>query len=742
MKKEMNKSRLEEPILQLNKIVLLLFITSLLPILVMVLSGCGEDDNRLYTNPEAPVEKRVENLLSQMTLEEKIAQMTQDAPTNDRLGIPLMKVGECLHGLKSYDLKIEGATWFPQAIGLGSTWNLELIGQIAASMAIEARQVGITHCYSPVLDVVRDPRYGRVEECYGEDPFLVGRMGVAFIQGLQGMGEERFNENHILATGKHYAAYSEPQQGLNGAYIDISKRTLYEIFLPPFEKAVKEARVGCIMPSHSDLNGTPCHMNEWLLVDLLRNKWGFDGYIESDNNDIYRLHGMHRVAESKEDAAILALRAGVDMDLVLGHIPEFMSYIPEVLDKAINKDPAVVKYIDTSVKRILKAKFELGLFESYMEPTTTVNPPKEHQELSLRAARESIILLKNDKNLLPLNENHIRSIAVVGPNAHDDVPEERVQLLGGYSEDPPVFISLYSGLKNKLGDHIRINYAEGCKILGNSKQGFGKALEVARESNIIVMALGGSTLTCGEGRDRDELVLTGMQEELLREMSTLGKPVILVMINGRPLCINWAAENVPAILEAWYPGMYGGEAIADILFGDYNPGGKLPVSFPRSIGQLPVSYLQKPDFIGSGKGEYIGKPDKTPLFHFGFGLSYTTFTYDSISLDRESIPASGATTASIVITNTGARPGDEIVQLYIRDNYASVGRYNKMLKGFKKISLKPGESKTVKFDIGFEQLHLFDREFNKVVEPGEFTILIGSSSRDQDLKGIQLMVTN
>jgi len=229
---------------------------------------------------------------------------------------------------------------------------------------------------------------------------------------------------------------------------------------------------------------------------------------------------------------------------------------------------------------------------------------------------------------------------------------------------------------------------------------------------------------------------------LLREMSTLGKPVILVMINGRPLCINWAAENVPAILEAWYPGMYGGEAIADILFGDYNPGGKLPVSFPRSIGQLPVSYLQKPDFIGSGKGEYIGKPDKTPLFHFGFGLSYTTFTYDSISLDRESIPASGATTASIVITNTGARPGDEIVQLYIRDNYASVGRYNKMLKGFKKISLKPGESKTVKFDIGFEQLHLFDREFNKVVEPGEFTILIGSSSRDQDLKGIQLMVTN
>lgn len=706
--------------------------TCLILLLAVGLKVYAQD---LYKDPQAPVTKRVEDLLRQMTWEEKINEMIQDAPANSRLGIPTMYHGECLHGLR-----LKGATSFPQAIALGSTWNPELIRQVASGIAQEARDAGISHCYSPVLDVARDPRYGRIEECYGEDPYLVGKMGTAFIQGLQGTGEERFDKNHIIATAKHFAGYSEPQQGLNGAYVDISKRTLYEIFLPPFEEAVKLAQVGSIMPGHQDLEGVPCHMNKWLLNDISREEWGFDGFVISDHTDVYRLHAMHRIAENKVEAAILGLEAGVDMDLVLNMSAKATSYSPEVLLKAMEKHPSLKEDIDRSVSRILKAKFELGLFEGQEDRKKEATSLKKNQQLALEAAQQSVVLLKNENQLLPLKRDDPRSIAVIGPNAHADDLEEAVTLLGGYTKAPPFYVSIRDGLQKKVGKSIDIHYAEGCSLLDTVKTGFNAALEAAKRSDLVVMALGGSLATCGEGKDRDDLGLVGLQEDLLKEVMALGKPVVLVLINGRPLTFNWAAENVPVILEAWYPGMLGGEAIADILFGDYNPGGKLTVSFPRNLGQIPVTYLQKPSFIGKGKGRYFGKPDQTPLFPFGYGLSYTTFQYSDMDINKTVISKNGTATVKVKVTNTGKMEGDEIVQMYVQDDYASVGRYTMKLKGFKRIHLKPGESREVEFPVGFNELSLRDVNLDKVIEPGDFTIFIGPSSKENDLISIKLEV--
>jgi len=701
----------------------------------ILLTTCQNQDRDLYKDPGAPVDLRVQSLLLQMTLEEKIAQMTQDVPENTRLGIPLMQHGECLHGIV-----INGATMYPQAIALGSTWDPDLIREIATSIAVEARQAGVSHCYSPVLDIIRDPRYGRVEECYGEDPYHASRMGVAFIRGLQGTGNERFDQNHILATAKHYAGYSEPRRGLNGACVDISRRTLYEIFLPPYEKAVKEARVGCVMPGHHEMFGVPCHMNEWLLIGLLRNEWGFDGFVVSDNNDLLRIHTMHHVAANKVEAAILGLRAGVDMDLVLSGDTTYRTYYKPLIMKAMEKDPGVKEYVDRSVARILEAKFRLGLFEDPVEQKDTVISSKESQQLALEAARKSAILLKNDNGLLPLDRNEIRSIAVIGPNAHAETGEEARALLGGYSSDPARFISLYDGIRAKAGQEIQVRYAEGCHVMDPDLSNIEQAVKAAIKSDVVVMALGGSRWTCGEGMDRDNLRLTGRQQELLERVAAAGKPVILVLINGRALAVSWAAENIPAILEAWYPGMMGGIAMADILFGDYNPGGKLTTSFPRSAGQIPVTYLEKPDFIGMGKGQYIQGTDKSPLFPFGYGLIYTTFSYGELVLEKNEITRDETTSVKVTVTNTGNMAGDEVVQLYVGDNYASAGRYIKKLKGFERIHLKPGESGEVIFDIGFEELKLLDRDLNQVVEPGDFTLYVGSSSRTQDLQSIKLTV--
>lgn len=696
------------------------------------------------TNKELETEKKVEQLISKMTLDEKIAEMTQDAPANNRLGIPYMKYGEALHGLWLVLDYYGNTTVYPQTIACGSTWEPELIRKMASQTALEARTLGVTHCYSPNLDVYAgDARYGRVEESFGEDPYLVSRMGVAFIEGLQGTGDKQFDENHVIATAKHFVGYPENRRGINSGFSDMSERRLREVYLPPFEAAVKEAQVGSVMPGHQDYNGVPCHMNTWLLNDILRNELGFEGFIVSDNNDIGRLETMHFIAENRTKAAILGLKAGVDMDLVIGKNFELATYHSKVLKDTILQNPELNKYIDKATSRILTAKYKLGLFDA--EPkkinTETVNAGrKEHQEFSYEMAKKAMILLKNENNLLPLDINKIKSLAVIGPNAHEEQPKKGTySLLGGYSGLPPYYTSVLEGLTSKTEGRVKINYAKGCDLLSNSKEGFSEAIAAAKKSDAVVLVVGGSRKTGGEGVDRSSLDLYGVQNELVEAIHKTGKPVIVVLINSRPLTINYIAENIPSVLETWYLGMRSGDAIADAIFGDTNPGGKLTVSFPRDVGQIPVTYLERPDFIGSGKGLYRDK-DKSPLYPFGYGLSYTTFKYSATKLEHATIKTDGTTTISVDVTNTGQREGDEVIQMYVRDDYATVGRYLKLLKGFERVNLKPGETKTVSFNLGFDELNILNQDMKKVVEPGTFTISVGSSSAEKDLQKVILNV--
>ncbi|MEM6522654.1 MAG: glycoside hydrolase family 3 N-terminal domain-containing protein [Bacteroidota bacterium] len=701
--------------------------------LLLLFGGCVEQEK----NTSSETDELVKRLLSQMTLEEKIAELTQNAPPNDRLGIPMMQYSECLHGLW-----LPGATVYPQAIALGSTWDPVAIKAMTTSIAREARAANISHCYSPNLDVISgDPRYGRVEESYGEDPYHAAQMGVAFIEGLQGMGDEKYDENHILATAKHFVAYPENRRGINGGFSDLSERRLFEVFMPPFEAAVREAGVGCVMPGHQDLNGVPCHMNNWLLQDILRDDWEFDGFIVSDNNDVSRLNLMHLIAKNRTEAAVLGLEAGVDMDLVIGKAPENSAYLMSVLEDTLTTNPGLVKFVDQSVSRILKIKHKLGLFDQQdTDVVKEVVSKTESQELALDLAKKSVILLKNEKNLLPLNMDQIQSIAVIGPNAHEEVPDgQRYTLLGGYDGIPPYYTSVLEGITEKVAGKAKINYAKGCDLMSNSKAGFPEAIAAAKKSDVVVLAIGGSKATCGEGKDRSDLDLFGVQNELVEAIYKTGKPIIAVLINGRPLTINYVAENIPSIIESWYLGMRTGEALAEVIFGDYNPGGKLTVSFPRSVGQIPITYLERPDFIGSGKGLYKFA-DKSPLFPFGFGLSYTTFDYSNIRLENRNIPTDGNTTIAVDVSNTGDVMGDEVVQMYIKDDFASVGRYNKMLKGFERITLRPGETKTVIFELNADNLFIYDQNMNRVVEPGDFTIYVGSSSLQKDLLTTKLTV--
>ncbi len=713
------------------KLVLLVFLLNLF-------SACtSTESNSSASKEDDEIATKVNDLLSQMTLEEKIAEMTQDAPANERLGIPYMKYAEALHGVWLVLDYYGNTTVYPQAIAAASTWQPDLVKEMASQTALEARTLGVTHTYSPNLDVISgDPRYGRVEESYGEDPYLVSRMGVAFIQGLQGMGEERFDKNHVIATAKHFIGYPENRRGINGGFSDMSERRLREVYLPPFEAAIKEAKVGAVMPGHQDYNGVPNHMNTWLLKDILRDELGFDGFIVSDNNDVARLGTMHFIAETRTESAILGLKAGVDMDLVIGKNEKLAAYNTKVLKDTITKNPELENYIDKATSRILKAKYQLGLFDSESKEidTKTINAGrKEHQEFSYEMAKKAIILLKNDNNILPLDISKIKSLAVIGPNAHEEKPKKGTySLLGGYSGLPPFYVSALDGIRAKVGDKVKINYAKGCDLLSNSKEGFPKAIAAAKKSDAVILVIGGSRKTGGEGVDRANLDLYGVQKELVKAIHKTGKPVVAVLINGRPLSINYVAENIPSILETWYLGMRSGDAIADAIFGDVNPGGKLTVSFPRSVGQVPVTYLQRPDFIGSGKGLFKDA-DKSPLFPFGYGLSYTTFKYSKPKFKNASISKDGSTTVSVDVTNTGKRAGDEVVQMYVRDDYASVGRYNKMLKGFERISLEPGETKTVTFTLGFNELNILNQQMKKVVEPGTFTISVGASSLEKDL---------
>ena len=752
-----------------------------------------------YENPALTVDERVFDLLSRMTLDEKIDQLSMkslnalkledngevseeslerlfkgnsigclESPFVEhekvakfseaadkylrgrtRLGIPAIQIAECLHGQMAL-----GATIFPQAIGQGSTWNPELVHRMAEIIAIEATLAGVDQALSPLFDLGRDPRYGRIEECYGEDAYLVSQMGVAFVTGMQGDPEvtkTKIPDNHLMCTAKHFVGTGVPQGGIFIAPTAIGERELRSLHFKPFEDAVKKANVYSIMPGYHEVDGVPVHGSQWLLTDVLRKEWGFNGYVFSDYTAIKMMQTFHNTTGTKKETAHRAITAGVDLEA-----PRPFAY--GELKTLVENGELDESVVELSVKRILTAKFKAGLFDhpfSVSKKRGQLIHTAEYVDHARKMAEESVVLLKNSDNLLPLDKKNINSIAVIGPNAG------QVQF-GDYTvtKSNDYGITLLEGIEEVAGSDIPINYARGCGITDLDKSGFEEAVAAAERSDVVVLAIGGTSLiysgigwgedeksdkhnTCGEGLDRTSLDPPGVQSELIRAIYATGKPVVLVMIHGRPYSIPWEKENIPAIVEAWYPGEQGGIAVADILFGNINPSGKLPVSVPQSAGHIPTVYDHKP----SGRGYYRqrGTPENPgrdyvfstpdPLFCFGHGLSYSSFEYTNLNIETKQVKSGEPVKLSVKVKNTGDRIGKEVIQLYVRDQVSSVTTPVKMLKGFSKIELGPGESKTVNFTIDFKELSLWNQEMKKVVEPGDFEIQIGSSAEDIRLKG-------
>jgi len=663
---------------------------------------------------------------------------------NSRLGIPVIFHEECLHGHAAVD-----GTSFPQPIALGATFNPELVESLFSTTALEARLRGTHQALTPVVDVARDPRWGRVEETYGEDPYLVSRLGIAAVRGFQGDRSLR-DKRHVIATLKHFVGHGQPESGMNCAPANVSMRVLRETFLYTFNEVLKHAEAISIMPSYNEIDGVPSHTNQWLLRDVLRKEWGFKGYLVSDYFAIWELgyrpdtHG-HFVAKDKRDACAQAVRAGVNIELP---DPDCYLHLVELVRRSVLKE----SQLDELVAPMLFWKFEMGLFEDpYVDPyeAERVVGCDAHRELALTAAHEAITLLKNENNLAPIDSKKIKSIAVIGPNANRS-------LLGGYSGVPKHDVSVLQGIKDKVGNRAQVLYSEGCKItVGGSwnqdeivpsdpeedRKRISEAAQVAENADVIVLAIGGNEQTSREAwslqhmGDRASLDLIGRQEELVKAMLATGKPVIVFLFNGRPLSINYVSQNVPVIYECWYLGQETGRAVADVLFGDYNPGGKLPITIPRSAGHLPAFYNYKP----SARRGYLFD-DVSPLYAFGYGLSYTSFSIKNPRLTKARIKPDGSTSLLVDVSNTGRREGTEVVQLYIRDLVSSVTRPVKELKGFRKVRLKPGESTIVSFDITPDRLSFYNVNMEYVVEPGDFEIMVGNSSRDADLQKVLLQV--
>ena len=753
-----------------------------------------------YKRPDLPVERRVADLLRRMTLEEKVAQMVsmwgekktllsdesgeldfdrirqhlkdglgQIGRLSDtgggknavkmaelanrlqayfveetRLGIPVIFHEECLHGLAAPD-----ATSYPQPIGLAATFNPELIEEIYAAIAEETRSRGAHQALTPVVDVARDPRWGRVEETFGEDPYLISRLGIAAVRGFQGDGTYH-DKKHVLATLKHFAAHGQPESGSNCGPGNFSERLLRDVFLFPFREVIAKAKPASVMPSYNEIDGVPSHANRWLLQEVLRAEWGFTGFLVSDYYAITELMGKeisvsHSVAADKGEAAQRAIEAGVNIELP---DPDCYPLLPSLVERGVIEESR----IDELVAPLLEAKFRLGLFEDPYVSTEGA----EHEEriekeraLALRAAEETITLLKNTGGVLPLRLEHYPTIAVIGPNADR-------RLLGGYSGKPRYYTTVLEGIRQHVGDAATVLYSEGCKItVGGSwnedivtvpdaeedRQAIARAVATVRQADVVVLVLGDNEQTSREAwsythlGDRTNLDLFGAQNALVEAVAATGKPLVLVLFNGRPNSLNVAHSRVAAILECWYLGQETGRAVAKCLFGDVNPSGKLPMSVPRSAGHLPCFYNHKP----SARRGYLFD-EITPLFPFGFGLSYTTFEVSNPRLEASSIHVGESTKILVDVKNTGSRIGQEVVQLYIRDLVSSVTRPVKELKGFEKITLKPGETKTVTLPIHPE--HLAFTNIDKVygVEPGDFKIMVGASSREEDLCAIILNV--
>jgi beta-glucosidase len=664
---------------------------------------------------------------------------------HSRLGIPVMFHEECLHGHAAI-----GATSFPQPIGLGATFNPDLVQKLYTMTAEEARVRGAHQALTPVVDVARDARWGRVEETYGEDPFLNTQLGVAAVRGFQGDASFQ-DKKRVIATLKHFAAHGQPESGMNCAPVNVSERVLRETFLHPFRDAIQKGGAISVMASYNEIDGVPSHASEWLLRDVLRKEWGFKGFVVSDYYSIWELHHRpdthgHFVAKDKKEACALAVKAGVNIEFPE---PDCYLHLVELVRQGVLKE----KQLDELIAPMLFWKFKMRLFDDpYVDPDEAerIVGCDANRQLALQAARETITLLKNEKNLAPLDPAKLKTIAVIGPNAHRS-------LLGGYSGVPKHNVTVLDGIKTKVGNRVKVLHSEGCKItVGGSwnlddvtpsnpvedRKQIAEAVKVAQQADVIVLAIGGNEQTSREAwnlkhmGDRTSLDLIGRQEELVQAMLATGKPVIVFLFNGRPLSINYVAENVPVIFECWYLGQETGHAVADVLFGDFNPGGKLPISFPRSVGHLPVFYNYKP----SARRGYLFA-DVSPLFAFGFGLSYTNFGIKNVRLKKKKIGLKDSTQVLVDVKNTGKRAGTETVQLYIRDCVSSVTRPVKELKGFQKISLQPDETKTVSLIITPDSLAFWDVKMKYVVEPGEFEIMVGNSSRDGDLQKVILTVT-
>jgi beta-glucosidase len=634
----------------------------------------------------------------------------------------------------------EGATVFPVPLALASSWDTDLVSRVFTVGARQTRIRGSHHVLGPNMDLARDPRWGRTEETYGEDPYLASQMLVAVVKALQGGAtytNPQIDDAHVIATGKHFAGHGQPEGGTNIAPLNLSERYLRENHFATFEAAVKKANLFSIMPAYHEIDGVPVHANKWMLETILRNEWGFKGTVVSDYYAITELFKRHRVAADESDAARQAIEAGVDVEL-----PDPGMY--KTVADQVKAGKISESLINKAVSRILYQKFQLGLFEHpYVDPQKAeqLTDTAEDRALAAEAARRSIVLLKNQNGVLPLDKAKLRSIAVIGPNA------DRAHM-GGYTDPrPPRAVSILDGVKNKVGASVKVNYAEGVKITKEGGNWFGdtatlndeasdtrlisEAVETARKSDAVVLAIGGNEDTNKEGwaethlGDRDSLDLVGRQNDLVKAVLQVGKPTVVFLINSGPLSINYVAREVPAILEGFYLGEETGTAAADVLFGDYNPGGKLPVSFPRSVGQLPIYYNRKP----TARRGYLFSTTE-PLFPFGFGLSYTTFKYSNLQITAPLIKSNQETTATVNVTNTGTKRGDEVVQMYLTDEVSSVTRPIEELKDFARISLEPGETKKVTFKITPEKLQFYNREMKRIVEPGEFLIMVGGNSRD------------
>jgi len=760
--------------------------TARITLAILLLSATARSQEPLYKNPSAPVEARVQDLLSRMTLDEKVAQLQgyfsrdslafdssgnyvgvkdsailnrgtgtfgtwalfRGAParykaecingiqrymlTRSRLGIPVFFFGEALHGYMTKE-----ATSFPQAIALGCTWDTVLAEEVFSAAALEASAGGIREVLSPVLDLARDPRWGRTEECYSEDPYLASRMGMAAVHGFEGRGP-LIDNHHVAVTLKHFAGHGQPEGGRNIAPVNFSEREFREGPLYPFEMAVKHANARSLMASYNEWDGIPNHVNHKLLTEILRDEWGFNGYVMSDGGGMDVTYLEHHAAKDSAESGALSIAAGLDYDL--GSRGCFRAMADQVRDGRVPE-----AYVDRAVADILRVKFECGLFENpYADPDLMerVMQSADHKSLALKAAEEAMVLLKNENKTLPFDERKIKTLAVIGPNA----PEIH---LGGYSAVPMHGISVLDGIREFARGKFDVVYAKGCvltlnkecnwlvnenPILGDPKDDarlIDEAVATAKKADAVVLVIGENELICREAwsgahlGDRDNLDLVGRQEQLAEAILKTGKPVAILLFNGRPISINALAAKAPAIVECWYLGQETGHAVAEMLFGKVIPSGKLSVTIPRSVGQLPCYYDHKPTRFRD-----YNLADSSPLFPFGFGLSYATFDYSHLVVMPKSIPVGGSAQVSVEVKNSGTTRGDEIVQLYVHELVSLPTRPVLELKDFVRISLDPGETRHITFTLGPDKLETIGMDMKRRVPPGIFEVKVGRNSTD------------